>query len=108
LVLVKGEQLWRVERILLDPRRRGSAMALKSLVVGKLGARDLYIAIWEYMSRGCFHLGKAFEGLRPTSSAYCRKILFSGFGGRKGSNSMGKIGTLGVLRLRATKRCVTR
>jgi hypothetical protein len=34
--------------------------------------------------------------------------LFSGFGGRKGPNSMGKISTFGVLRLRATKRCVTR
>ena len=32
----------------------------------------------------------------------------AGFGGRKGPNSMGKISTLGVLRLRATKRCVTR
>jgi len=35
-------------------------------------------------------------------------ILFSGFGGRKAPNSMGKISTLGVLRLRATKHCVTR
>jgi hypothetical protein len=33
-------------------------------------------------------------------------ILFSGFGGRKGPNSMGKISTLGVLRLRAIKPSV--
>jgi predicted GIY-YIG superfamily endonuclease len=39
---------------------------------------------------------------------YRSKILFSGFGGRKAPNSMGKISSLGVLRLRATKRCVTR
>jgi hypothetical protein len=44
---------------------------------------------------------------RP-SSGYRSKILFSGFGSRKAPNSMGKIGTLGVLRLRAIKRCVTR
>jgi hypothetical protein len=37
-----------------------------------------------------------------------RKILFSGFGGRKGLNSMGKLSILGVLRLRAMKCCVTR
>jgi hypothetical protein len=54
-----------VERILLDPRRRGLAMAVKSLVVEKLGSRDLYIAIWEYMSRGCFNTGKALEGAAP-------------------------------------------
>jgi hypothetical protein len=40
--------------------------------------------------------------------AHRGKILFSGFGGRKASNSMGKISTLGVLRLRAIKRRVTR
>ena len=34
------------------------------------------------------------------------KILFSGFGGRKAPNSMGKISTLGVLRLRAIKPSV--
>jgi hypothetical protein len=33
---------------------------------------------------------------RDASSEYRRKILFSGFGGRKGSNSMGKISTFGV------------
>ena len=32
----------------------------------------------------------------------------TGFGGRKGPSGMGKISTLGVLRLRAIKRCVTR
>jgi hypothetical protein len=32
----------------------------------------------------------------------------AGFGGRKAPSSMGKISTLGVLRLRATKRCVMR
>ena len=42
------------------------------------------------------------------SSGYRSKILFSGFGGRKGPNSMGEISILGVLRLRAIKRCVTR
>jgi hypothetical protein len=31
-----------------------------------------------------------------------QQILFSGFGGRKGPSSMGKISTAGVLRLRAT------
>jgi hypothetical protein len=36
------------------------------------------------------------------------RILFSGLGGRKGPNSMDKINTFGVLRLHATKRCVTR
>ena len=48
--------------------------------------------------------------LRKTrsSSGYRSKILFSGFGGRKAPNSMGKVSTLGVLRLRAIKRCVTR
>jgi len=35
-------------------------------------------------------------------------ILFSGFSGRKGLSGMGKISTLGVLRLRAAKRYVTR
>jgi hypothetical protein len=55
-----------VERILLDPRRRGLAMAVKSLVVEKLGSRDLYIAIWEYMSRGCFGPSEAFCCYAPT------------------------------------------
>jgi hypothetical protein len=32
----------------------------------------------------------------------------AGFGGRKGPSSMDKKSTFGVLRLRATKRCVTR
>jgi hypothetical protein len=41
-------------------------------------------------------------------SGYRSKILFSGFGGRKGPNSMGKISTVEVLRLRAIKHCVTR
>jgi hypothetical protein len=36
-----------------------------------------------------------FSGMR-------RKILFSGFGGRKGPSSMGTISTAEVLRLRAT------
>jgi predicted GIY-YIG superfamily endonuclease len=50
-----------------------------------------------------------FEGYEDIRAAIARdKILFSGFGGRKGPNSMGKISTFGVLRLRATKRCVTR
>jgi hypothetical protein len=40
--------------------------------------------------------------------AYRRKILFSGFGGRKAPNSMDKISILGVLRLRAIKRGVPR
>ena len=31
----------------------------------------------------------------------------TGFGGRKAPNSMGKISTAEVLRLRATKHCVT-
>jgi hypothetical protein len=39
---------------------------------------------------------------------YGSKILFSGFGGRKGTNGTCKISTFGVLRLRATKRCFTR
>jgi hypothetical protein len=42
------------------------------------------------------------------SSGYRSKILFTGFGGGKGPNSMGKMSTVGVLRLRAIKRCVTR
>jgi hypothetical protein len=51
----------------------------------------------------------AYEKMYPgPSSGYRSKLLLSGFGGRKGPNSMGKISTLGVLRLRATKRCVTR
>jgi hypothetical protein len=33
------------------------------------------------------------------------QILFSGFGGRKGPSSMGKIRTAEVLRLRATSAC---
>ena len=46
------------------------------------------------------------EKMYPSpASSYRRKILFSGFGGRKGPNRMGKISILGVLRLRATKRC---
>jgi hypothetical protein len=36
------------------------------------------------------------------------QIPFSGFGGRKGTSSMGKMSILEVLRLRAHKRCVTR
>jgi hypothetical protein len=40
------------------------------------------------------------SGARPS------KIVFSGFGGRKAPNSMGKISTLEVLRLRATKLSV--
>jgi hypothetical protein len=36
------------------------------------------------------------------------RILFSGLGGRKAPNSMGRISILGVLRLRAIKRRVTR
>jgi hypothetical protein len=31
-----------------------------------------------------------------------QQFLLSGFGGRKGTSSMGKISTVGVLRLRAT------
>jgi len=31
-----------------------------------------------------------------------QQLLFSGFGGRKGTSSMGKISTVGILRLRAT------
>ena len=34
------------------------------------------------------------------------RILFSGLGGRKAPNSMDKISIFGVLRLRATKRCL--
>ena len=39
---------------------------------------------------------------------YVAQIPFSGFGGRKGTSSMGKMSILKVLRLRATKPCVTR
>jgi hypothetical protein len=43
------------------------------------------------------------EKMHPSpSSGYRSKILFSGIGGRKAPNSMGKISTAGVLRLRAT------
>jgi hypothetical protein len=38
---------------------------------------------------------------RKGASAYCRKIVFSGFGGRKDPNSIGGLETAGVLRLRA-------
>jgi hypothetical protein len=41
------------------------------------------------------------EPVRGGTSAYRRKIVFSGFGVEKASNSMRKIGTLEVLRLRA-------
>jgi hypothetical protein len=37
-----------------------------------------------------------------------QQILLSGVGGRKAPNSMGEMSTAGVLRLRATKRCITR
>jgi hypothetical protein len=51
-----------------------------------------------------------FEGYEGILTAIARKnikcisheILFSGFGGRKAPNSMGKISTAEVLRLRAT------
>ena len=39
---------------------------------------------------------------------YVAQIPFSGFGGRKGTSSMGKMSILEVLRLRAAKCCVTR
>ena len=39
---------------------------------------------------------------------YVAQIPFSGFGGRKGTSSMGKMSILEVLRLRAHKPCVTR
>ena len=39
---------------------------------------------------------------------YVAQIPFSGFGGRKGTSSMGKMSILEVLRLRAHQRCVTR
>jgi hypothetical protein len=42
-----------------------------------------------------------------TSNLYLR-VMFSGFGGRKGPSSIGEISTAEVLRLRATNRCVTR
>ena len=44
---------------------------------------------------------------RP-STAYCEQDPVLGLRRSKSSNSMGKISTVGVLRLRATKRCVTR
>ena len=56
-------------------------------------------------------------GLRTRTAASCcvpyvyiyvAQISFSGFGGRKGTSSMGKMSILEVLRLRAHKRCVTR
>jgi putative endonuclease len=48
------------------------------------------------------------EKMYPVTIRWVPRQLFSGFGGRKGPNSMGKISTLGALRLRATKRRVTR
>jgi hypothetical protein len=39
---------------------------------------------------------------KTTQRLAARQILFSGFGGRKGPSSMGKISIAGVLRLRAT------
>ena len=39
---------------------------------------------------------------------YVAQIPLSGFGGRKGTSSMGKMSILEVLRLRAHKPCVTR
>ena len=39
---------------------------------------------------------------------YVAQIPFSGFGGRKGTSSRGKMSILEVLRLRAIKPCVTR
>jgi hypothetical protein len=44
----------------------------------------------------------AAYGLAARKEAQPQQILFSGFGGRKAPSSMGKISTLGVLRLRAT------
>jgi hypothetical protein len=38
----------------LDPQCRGSAVALKTIAVGKFGSRCLYIPVWEYVSRERF------------------------------------------------------
>jgi predicted GIY-YIG superfamily endonuclease len=50
------------------------------------------------------HTGTLYIGV--TSNLYLRIMRHKG--GRKAPNSMDKISTAGVLRLRATKRCVTR
>jgi predicted GIY-YIG superfamily endonuclease len=50
------------------------------------------------------HTGTLYIGV--TSNLYLRIMQHEG--GRKAPNSMDKISTAGVLRLRATKRCVTR
>ena len=43
-----------------------------------------------------------------TIKCVSQQILLSSLGGRKASSSMGKISTAEVLRLHATKRCITR
>jgi hypothetical protein len=48
---------------------------------------------------GAVHRGAFFA---ERASAYCRKIVFSGFGARKDPNSINRLDSAGVLRLRAT------
>ncbi len=53
--------------------------------------------------RAMRHKEDTLEGF--TEAYGCKRLLYwEGLGGRKGPNSMGKISTLGVLRLRAIKR----
>ena len=65
-------------------------------------------------SRGCVMVFPRGREQEPLHLAVFRRlhlvaqIPFSGFGGRKGTSSMGKMSILEVLRLRAHKRCVTR
>jgi hypothetical protein len=56
--------------------------------------------------RTCWHLamsgGHIYILSSHTGTLYAGRILLLGLGGRKAPNSMGKISTAGVLRLRAT------
>jgi hypothetical protein len=102
------------------PRSKGKTVAggsiyLLSSHIGRLYigvTSNLYLPVTQH-KEGALEGFTARENSASTDVAVAIKCVpqqgpVSGFGGRKAPSSMGTISTVGVLRLRAFKRCVTR
>ena len=96
--------MYRATQRLMPRSRRTPAVLILPMPVGPFEHRSPHLADPPRSFTGAENKNREHLLWPAAPSTFSATIQASGFGDRKGPNSMGKISTVGVLRLRAIKR----